>query len=50
LTLTYQALAMVMGKRLEPCVLSTLLAVAHFQKTGERLPCWNFTAQGNAML
>ncbi|MDD2882161.1 MAG: helix-hairpin-helix domain-containing protein [Rhodoferax sp.] len=47
---TYQALAIVMGKRLDPCVLYTLLAVAHFQKTGERLPWWHFTAQGKQLL
>ena len=48
--LTYQALATVMGKRLDPCVLYTLLAVGHFQKTGERLPWWHFTAQGKQLL
>ena len=47
---TYQALAAVMGKRLDPCVLYTLLAVAHFQKTGESLPWWHFTAQGKQLL
>ena len=46
---TYQALAAVMGKRLDPCVLYTLLTVAHFQNTGERLPWWHFTKQGKAM-
>ena len=47
---TYQALAAVIGKRLDPCVLYTLLAVAHFQTTGERLPWWHFTAQGKQLL
>lgn len=47
---TYQSLASVMGKRLDPCVLYTLLSVAHFQKTGERLPWWHFTAQGKQLL
>jgi hypothetical protein len=47
---TYQALAAVMGKLLDPCVLYTLLAVAHFQKTGESLPWWHFTAQGKQLL
>ncbi len=47
---TYQGLAAVMGKRLDPCVLYTLLAVAHFQKTGESLPWWHFTAQGKQLL
>ena len=47
---TYQGLAAVMGKRLDPCVLFTLLAVAHFQKTGEKLPWWHFTAQGKQLL
>ena len=43
---TYQTLASIMGRRHDPCVLYTLLAVAHFQKTDERLPWWHFTAQG----
>ena len=47
---TYQALATVMGKRLDPCVLYTLLAVAYFQKTGERQPWWRFTEQGRELL
>ena len=47
---TYHALAAVMGQRLDPCVLYTLLAVAHFQNTGERLPWWHFTAQGRKLL
>jgi len=47
---TYQALAAVMGRRLDPCVLYTLLAVAHFQKTGERLHWWRFTEQGKKLL
>ena len=46
---TYQALAAVMRKRLDPCVLYTLLAVSHFQKTGESLPWWHFTAQGKQL-
>ena len=47
---TYQALAAVMGTRLDPCVFYTLLAVGHFQKTGERLPWWQFTEQGRELL
>lgn len=47
---TYHALASVMGKRLDPCVLYTLLAVAHFQKMGERLPWWRFAEQGRELL
>jgi DNA transformation protein len=47
---TYHALAPVMGHRADPCVLYTLLSVAHFQKTGERLPWWRFTAQGKQLL
>lgn len=47
---TYQALAAVMGKRFDPCVFYTLLGVAHFQKTGESLPWWHFTAQGKQLL
>ena len=47
---TYKTLASVMGRRHDPCVLYTLLAVAHFQKTGERQPWWHFTAQGKQLL
>lgn len=47
---TYRALASVMGKRLDPCVFYALLAVAHFQKTGEVLPWWHFTALGKKLL
>ena len=47
---TYHALAAVMGQRLDPCVLYTLLAVVHFQQTGDRLPWWRFTEQGRALL
>ena len=47
---TYRALAPVMGHRHEPCIFYTLMAVAHFEKTGEVLPWWHFTAQGKQLL
>jgi DNA transformation protein len=47
---TYQALASVMGEHHDPCVLYTLLAVANFQKTGERQPWWHFAVQCKQLL
>jgi DNA transformation protein len=47
---TFQSLASVMGNRHDPCVLYTLMAVAHFQKSGEVLPWWRFAAQGKQLL
>lgn len=47
---TFEALALATGYRHDPCLLYTLLAVAHFQKTGEALPWWKFTAQGKQLL
>ena len=47
---TYLALSGTMGKRHDPCVYYTLLAVEHFLKTGERLSWWTFTAQGKTQL
>ena len=47
---TYRALASEMGHRHDPCVLYTLLAVAHFQQTGEMLPWGRFTEQGRKLL
>ena len=45
---TFEALAT--GQRHDPCLLYALMAVAHFQKTGEALPWWKFTAQGKQLL
>lgn len=47
---TFQALEPVMGHRHDPCVLYTLMAVAHFLKSGEALPWWKFTARGKELL
>lgn len=47
---TYRALGGPMGKRHDPCVYYTLLAAAHYMRTGERLSWWKFTAQGKADL
>jgi Pathogenicity locus len=46
----YRKLAIQMGKRHDPCVLYTLLAVQHFLHTGEKLPWWQFTEQGKTLL
>jgi DNA transformation protein len=42
---TFECLATIMGTRHDPCVLYTLMAVSHFQKSGEVQPWWRFTAQ-----
>lgn len=47
---TFDALARTTGHRQDPCLLYTLMAVAHFQKTGEALPWWKFTARGKQIL
>jgi DNA transformation protein len=47
---TYRALSKVMGHRLDPCVLYTLLSVQHFLKHEEVLPWWKFTERGKALL
>ena len=47
---TFDALAVITGHRHDPCILYTLMAVAHFQKTGEPLPWWKFTGQGKELL
>ncbi|MEI7841936.1 MAG: helix-hairpin-helix domain-containing protein [Gallionellaceae bacterium] len=46
----YLSLAKQMGKRLDPCVLYTLLAAKHFLVTGEKVAWWKFTEQGKTML
>ncbi len=46
----YFCLAMQMGKRHDPCVLYTLLAVQHFLRTDETLAWWKFTEPGKALL
>ena len=47
---TYHALAGAMGRRLDPCVLYTLLAADHFLRHGETIPWWKFTAAGQELL
>ncbi|MBU0664260.1 MAG: helix-hairpin-helix domain-containing protein [Proteobacteria bacterium] len=46
----YRELSEVMGRRLDPCLLYTLLSVKHFLDGGEALPWWNFTAEGKILL
>ncbi len=46
----YDQLTPVMGKRHDPCVLHTFLAVEHFLKSGESVPWWKFTAEGKRIL
>jgi len=46
----FRELAGVIGKRHDPCVLHTLLAVEHFLKTSEALPWWEFTLEGKRLL
>lgn len=47
---TFECLATIMGTRHDPCALYTLMAVSHFQKSGEVLPWWHFTAPGKQLL
>lgn len=47
---TYWALSKVMGHRLDPCVLYTLLSVQHFFRREEVLPWWKFTERGKELL
>lgn len=47
---TYIELSGVMGQRLDPCVLYTLLSVRHFLENGEALPWWTFTGEGKKLL
>ncbi|RYD17717.1 MAG: mitomycin resistance protein [Verrucomicrobiaceae bacterium] len=46
----YEQLTPVMGHRHDPCVLYTFLSVAHFQKSGEKLPWWKFTDEGKRII
>lgn len=46
----YCSLAEQMGKRHDPCVFYTLLAVQHFLRTDEKLAWWKFTELGKALL
>lgn len=46
----YRHLACPMGKRLDPCVLYTLLAARHYLETGEAVPWWKFTEDGKQLL
>jgi hypothetical protein len=46
----FRELCAVMGKRHDPCVLHTLLAVEHFYRTSEALPWWQFAQQGKRLL
>lgn len=47
---TFLALEKQMGKRHDPCVLYTLMAVRHFMDSGVSLPWWKFTEQGKELL
>jgi len=47
---TYIALANVMGHRHDLCVLYALISAKHFLKSGEALPWWKFTEQGQKLL
>lgn len=46
----YREMSKVMGHRLDPCVLYTLLSVKHFLDYGEALRWWKFTAEGKILL
>jgi len=46
----YDRLAGPMGKRHDPCVLHTFLAVEHFLKTGEPEKWWKFTEEGRRLI
>jgi Pathogenicity locus len=46
----YLKLAGQMGKRLDPCVLYTLMAARHFMQSGEKISWWKFTEQGRKLL
>lgn len=46
----YIALAESMGHRHDPCVLYTLMAARHFMISGESIPWWKFTEQGQMLL
>lgn len=46
----FHELSTVMGHRLDPCVLYTLISVKHFLESGEAIPWWNFTVEGKNLL
>jgi DNA transformation protein len=46
----YFKLAGQMGKRLDPCVLYTLMAAQHFMQSGEKISWWKFTEEGKKLL
>jgi len=46
----YREMSKVMGHRLDPCLLYTLLSLKHFLDCGEAQPWWNFTAAGKILL
>lgn len=46
----YLKLSGPMGKRHDPCVLYTLLAVRHYLQSGEKQAWWQFTEQGKKLL
>ena len=46
----YFSLATQMGKRHDPCVFYTLLAVQNFLRTEEKVAWWKFTEPGKALL
>jgi hypothetical protein len=41
----YQALCRVSGRRQDPCVLDTFMAVTHFMQGSAARPWWHYTAQ-----
>jgi Pathogenicity locus len=47
---TFFELSAVMGRRHDPCVLYTLIAVRHYLETGEARPWWHFTNAGKNLL
>lgn len=47
---TYRTLSNALGRRLDPCVLYTLLSVQHFLNSEEVLPWWKFTQRGKELL
>jgi hypothetical protein len=48
--LTYQALAKVMGRRHDPCVLDTLISVRHFLAGAPAAPWWKYTPERKRLL
>lgn len=46
----YLKLAGLLGKRLDPCVLYTLMAAQHFMQSGEKISWCKFTEQGKKLL